>query len=157
MPKSEGHNVTLLVTCGLTRLARVFSCTKHITGEETIKILLQGLFSVYGAPFFSHCVHVYGATKQINSYEDVRVHSHIGWYKRVLTALNVQVSTGIPYDHASNALCERQIRALKKNVRLWCKSERTKEVRKSHCHVFLGGLDPGQTPLKTLLLMLRLT
>ena len=30
-------------------------------------------------------------------------------------------------------------------------------VRKSNCHVFLGGLDPGQAPLKTLLLMLRLT
>ena len=30
-------------------------------------------------------------------------------------------------------------------------------VRKSHCHVFLGGLDPGQAPDKTLLLMLRLT
>ena len=30
-------------------------------------------------------------------------------------------------------------------------------VRKSHCLVFLGGLDPGQAPFKTLLLMLRLT
>ena len=30
-------------------------------------------------------------------------------------------------------------------------------VRKSHCHVFLGGLDPGQAALKTLLLMLRQT
>ena len=30
-------------------------------------------------------------------------------------------------------------------------------VRKSHCHVFLGGLDPGKAPLKTLLLMLRQT
>ena len=30
-------------------------------------------------------------------------------------------------------------------------------VRKSHCHVFLGGLDPGQAPPKNLLLMLRLT
>ena len=30
-------------------------------------------------------------------------------------------------------------------------------VRKSHCHVFLGGLDQGQAPPKTLLLMLRLT
>ena len=29
--------------------------------------------------------------------------------------------------------------------------------RKSHCHVFLGGLDPGQAPLKTLVLMLRQT
>ena len=33
----------------------------------------------------------------------------------------------------------------------------TGEVRKSPCHVFLGGLDPGQAPLQTLLLMLRLT
>ena len=31
------------------------------------------------------------------------------------------------------------------------------EVRKSHCDVFLGGLDPGQAPLETLLLMLRQT
>ena len=30
-------------------------------------------------------------------------------------------------------------------------------VRKSHCHVFLGGLNPGQAPLKTLLLLPRLT
>ena len=30
-------------------------------------------------------------------------------------------------------------------------------VRKSHCRVFLGGLDPGQAPLETLLLMLRQT
>ena len=30
-------------------------------------------------------------------------------------------------------------------------------VRKSHYNVFLGGLDPGQAPLKTLLLMLRQT
>ena len=37
----------------------------------------------------------------------------------------------------------------------WCAA--TSGVRKSHCHVFLRGLDPGQTPFKTLLLMLRLT
>ena len=30
-----------------------------------------------------------------------------------------------------------------------------RRVRRSHCHVFLGGLDPGQAPLKTLLMMLR--
>ena len=31
------------------------------------------------------------------------------------------------------------------------------KVRKSHCHVFVGGLDPRQAPLKTVLLMLRQT
>ena len=60
-------------------------------------------------------------------YEDVRVRSDTGWYKRVLRSLTVQVSTGIPYTHTSNPLCERQIRVLKENVRTWCKTERTKD------------------------------
>ena len=40
MRRFGGYNFALLVTCGLTRYTRVFPCTKHITGEETIKILL---------------------------------------------------------------------------------------------------------------------
>ena len=36
-------------------------------------------------------------------------------------------------------------------------ADRQQKVRISHCHVFPRGLDPGQAPLKTLLLMLRLT
>ena len=93
----------------------MFPCAKHITREETIKILLEEWFCVYGAP------------KEINSNEDVRVRSDTGWYKRVLRSLNVQVSTGIPYSHTSNPLCERQIRVLKENVRIWCKTERTRD------------------------------
>ena len=62
----------------------MFPCTKHITGEETIKILLEEWFCVYRAP------------KEINSDEDVPVRSDTGWYKRVLRSLNVQVSTRIP-------------------------------------------------------------
>ena len=91
----------------------MFPCTKHITGEETIKILLEEWFCVYGEP------------KEINSDEDVRVRSDTGWYKRVLRSLNVQVSTGIPYSRTSNPLCEGQIRVLKENVRIWFKTERT--------------------------------
>ena len=115
MPKFGGSDVALVVTCGLTRLTRVFPCTKHITGEETIKILLEEWFCVSGAP------------KEINSDEDVQVRSDTGWYNRVLSSLNVQVSTGIPYTHTSNPLCERQIRILKENVRIWYKTERTKD------------------------------
>ena len=37
------------------------------------------------------------------------------------------MSTGIPYTHTSHPLCERQIRVLKENVRIWCKAERTKD------------------------------
>ena len=50
MPKFTGYDLTLVVSCGLTRFTRVFPCTKHITGEETIKILLEEWFCVYGAP-----------------------------------------------------------------------------------------------------------
>ena len=95
MPKFGGYDFALVVTCGLTRLAPVFPCTKHITGEDTIKILLEEWFCAYGAP------------KEINSDEDVRVRSDTGWYKRVLRSLNVQVSTGIPYTHTSNPVSER--------------------------------------------------
>ena len=114
MPNFGGYDFALVVTCGLTRFTRVFQCTKHITGEETIKILLEEWFCVHGAP------------KGISSDEDVRVRSDTGSYKGVLRSLNVQVSTGIPSTHTSNPLCERQIRVLKENVRIWCKTERTK-------------------------------
>ena len=50
-----------MVTCGLTTFTRVIACTKHMTGEETIKILLQEWFCVYGAP------------KEINSDEEILV------------------------------------------------------------------------------------
>ena len=115
MPKFGGYDFALVVTCGLTRVTSVYPCTKHITGEETIKILLEEWFCVYGAP------------KEINSDEDVRVRSDTGWYKRVLRSLNVQVSTGIPHTHTSNPLCQRQIGVLKENVRIWCKTEGTKD------------------------------
>ena len=46
MPKFGGYDFALVVTCGLTRFTRVFPCTKHITGEKTIKILLEEGFFV---------------------------------------------------------------------------------------------------------------
>ena len=50
MPKFGGYDFTLVVTGELTGFTRVFPCTKHISGEETIKILLDELFCVHGAP-----------------------------------------------------------------------------------------------------------
>ena len=93
----------------------MFPCTKHVTGEETIKILLKEWFCVYGAP------------KEIKSDMEVRVNPDTDRYKRVLRCLNVQMSTRTPYTPTRNPLCERQIRALKENVRIWCNTERTKD------------------------------
>ena len=54
----------------------------------------------------------YGPPKQVHSEEDVRIRSGTGWYKGVLNALNVEVTTGVPYTHKSNPLCERQNRVV---------------------------------------------
>ena len=69
-------------------------CNKKITGEQTVKMLVEQWFEPYGAP------------NQVNSDEDVRIHSDTGSYKRVLNALNVEVIIGVPYTHTSNPLCE---------------------------------------------------
>ena len=64
----------------------MFACTKHITGEETIKILLEEWFCVYGAP------------KEIHSDEHVRVSSDTPWYKRVLMSFNVNGDSLYSYE-----------------------------------------------------------
>ena len=38
----------------------------------------------------------YGAPGQVHSDEDVSIRSDTGWYKRVVNALNVEVTTGVP-------------------------------------------------------------
>ena len=47
------------------------------------------------AQLFEH----YGAPKEVHSDEDVRIWSGTGCYGRALDALNVQVTSGVPYTH----------------------------------------------------------
>ena len=63
----------------------------------------------------------------MHSNKDVRISRHTGWYKRVLDALNVHATTGVPYTHTSNPLCERQNRVLEQNLRILMKQQRTKD------------------------------
>ena len=44
-----------------------------------------------------------------------------------MDALNVHVTTGVPYTHTSNALCGRQNRELEQNLRILMKQERIKD------------------------------
>ena len=104
LPKFGVYDSCLVVTCGLTLFTRAFPCNKKITGGQTVNILVEQWFQHYGAP------------KEVHSDEDVRIRSHTGWYKRVLDALNVQVTTGVPYTHTSNPLCQRQRRVLEQNL-----------------------------------------
>ena len=115
LPKFAGYDSRLVVTCGLTIFTRVFPCNKKITGEQTVKTLVEQWLEHYGAP------------KEVYSDEDVRIWSDIGWYKGVLDALNIHVTTSVPYTHTSNPLCERQNRVLEQNLRILMKQERTKD------------------------------
>ena len=90
-------------------------CNNKITGEQTVKMLVEQWFESYGAP------------KQVHSDEDVRIRSDTGWYKQVLNALNVEVTTYVPYTHTSNPPCERQNRDVEQNLRILMKQELTKD------------------------------
>ena len=69
----------------------------------------------------------YGAPKQLHSDEDVRIRSDTGWYKRLLNALNVEVTADVPYGPRSNLLCERQNRVVEQNLRILRRQKRTKD------------------------------
>ena len=90
LPRFGGYDGCLVVTCGLSRFTRVFPCNEKITGEQTVKMLVEQWFEPHGAP------------KQVHSDEDVRIRSDTGWYKQVPNALNVEVTTGVPYTDTSN-------------------------------------------------------
>ena len=63
----------------------------------------------------------------MHSDEDVRIRSDTGWYKRVLNALNVEVTTGVPYSQLSDPLCDRQNHVVEQNLRILMRQERTKD------------------------------
>ena len=115
LPKFGGYYSCLVVTCGLTRFRRAFPCNQRITGEQTVNILVEQWFAHYGTP------------KEVHSDEDVRIRSDTGWYKRVLDALEVHVTTGVPCTHTSNPLCERQNPVLEQNLRISMKQRLTKD------------------------------
>ena len=115
LPRFGGYDSSLVVTCGLSCFTRVSPCSKKITGEQTVKILVQQWFEPYGAP------------QRVHSDENVRIRSDTRLYKRVLNALNVEVTTGVPYTPTSNPLCERQNRVVEQNLRILMKQERTKD------------------------------
>ena len=66
LPCFGGYDSCLVVTCGLSRFIRVFACHKKITGEKTVKMLVEQWCEPYGAP------------KQVHSDEDVRIRSDTG-------------------------------------------------------------------------------
>ena len=142
LPKFGGYDSCFVGTCGLSRFTRVCPRNKKITGEQTVKNLVEQWFKHYGAP------------RKVHSDGDVRIRSDTGWYKRVLDALNVHVTTGVPWTHTSDPLCERQNRVLEQNLTILMKQEAYQRLCRSvtlGCpnHAlsgeFLNGLYPPRT------------
>ena len=64
-----GHNFALMVTCGVSRLARVFPMNKKADSETVLKSLFEERVQVYGIP------------KVIHSDQDVRSTAAGNWYQ----------------------------------------------------------------------------
>ena len=77
LPHYAGHNFALMVTCGLSRFARVFPMNKKANSETVLKTLFEEWIQVYGLP------------KVIHSDQDVRLTAQAtgtGEYWRLLVA-----------------------------------------------------------------------
>ena len=116
LPKFGGYDSSLVVTCGLTRVFHpcVSLQQKDHRGTDCENFVEQ---------WFQH----FGAPKEMHCDENVRIRSDTGRYKRVLDALNVHLTTGVPYPHTSNPLCETQNCVLEQNLRILMKQERNKD------------------------------
>ena len=47
LPHFGGYDSCLVVTCGLSHFTRVFPCNRKITGEQTVKMLVQQWFEPF--------------------------------------------------------------------------------------------------------------
>ena len=74
---------------------------------------------------FRDWVEVYGMPNRIHSDNDVRFTSEVGWWRNVFKALGTQVTFGIPYRPQSNALAERQNKALLAVLRTLMQQQKT--------------------------------
>ena len=66
LPRFGVYDSCLVITCRLSRFDRVFPCNQKMTGEQTVKMLVEQLFDPYGLP------------KQVHSDEHVRIRNDTG-------------------------------------------------------------------------------
>ena len=106
LPMFGGNDSCLVVTCGLTRFTSALSCNQRIAGKQTLKNLVE------------QCLEHYGAPKEVHSDGDVQTWSDTSCYNGILHALNVYVTTGVPYTHTSDPLCEGHNRGVEQQLRV---------------------------------------
>ena len=95
----------LTIVDGLTRFVQFIPCTKNITGEGTVKLILKEWIQHFGKP------------REIMSDNDVRFSQEKGFYQGIFKSLGIEVFFGIPRHPQSNGLCERMNRSFLQNCR----------------------------------------
>ena len=96
----------LTIVDALTRFVKFLPCTKTISGESTMKLILQEWIQHYGKPM------------EIMSDNDIRFSQEKGFYQKAFSALGVKVNFCVPRHPQSNGLCERINRSFIQNMRV---------------------------------------
>ena len=101
----NNYNYVLTIVDCLTKFVKFVPCTKNISGEETLKVIL------------THWVQHYGKPSTIMSDNDVRFSQEKGFYQKIFRSLGIEVKFSLPRHPQSNGLCERTNRAFLQNMR----------------------------------------
>ena len=115
MDAINNYDYVLTIVDGLTRFVKFVPCKSTISGENTLKIILQEWIQNFGKP------------KEILSDNDVRFVQEKGFYQSSFRALGVEVHFGIPRHPQSNGLCERMNRSFIQNLRAMSMEMKTLE------------------------------
>jgi len=95
----------LTIVDALTRFVQFIPCTKNITGEGTLKLILKEWIQHYGKP------------REILSDNDVRFSQEKGFYQSAFKSLGIDTHFGLPRRPQSNGICERTNRSFIQNAR----------------------------------------
>ena len=105
MDPYNNFDYILTIVDALSRFVQFIPCQKGITGEGTLKLILERWISVFGKP------------NTIHSDNDVRFKNPKGFYQSIFRALSVDVHFSIPRHPASNGLCENVNKSFLQNMR----------------------------------------
>ena len=101
----DQFNYVLTIVDSLSRFSLFIPCSKNISGEETLKLILKEWISHYGKP------------STIMSDNDVRFSREQSFYQNVFRSLGIEIKFSVPRHPQSSGLCERTNRAFLQNLR----------------------------------------
>ena len=106
MDPCKNHNYVLTIVDALTKFVKFIPCTKNISGEDTLTLILKEWIVHYDKP-----TTIFGDN-------DVRFSQTQGFYQKVFRSMGINTKFSIPRHPQSNGLCERTNRSFLQNIRI---------------------------------------